>query len=82
MLADAATDRILGAEGHAKFYATPVRDANGNVIRRIEDYDEMTARVAEVPGVIRAAPMVEAQALVSRGSAKVSAFGLKNMAIE
>ncbi|SFI41210.1 lipoprotein-releasing ABC transporter permease subunit [Albimonas pacifica] len=68
------TDRILGAEGHVKFYAAPVRDANGNVIRSIEDYDAMTARVAEVPGVIRAAPMVEAQALVSKGSANAGAL--------
>jgi lipoprotein-releasing system permease protein len=59
------TSRILGAEGHVKVYPLTRYD-DGREIREIADYDALATRIADVPGVIRAAPLVEAQLLASR----------------
>lgn len=67
------TDRILGAEGHARIYPIPVVQDDGRRVSAIDDYDALAERIAAVPGVIRAAPMIEAQVLVSRGSANSGA---------
>lgn len=50
-------DKILGFSGHATFYSS---DASP-----ITDYDNITARIAKVPGVIHAMPFVEGQAMAS-----------------
>ncbi len=68
------TDRILGAEGHAKLYPVVQYDERGRPERLIEDYQALTERIAAVPGVVRAAPMIEAQALVSKASANSGAL--------
>ncbi len=60
------TSRILGAEGHVKVYPV-TRYENGRATRDLLDYDAVAERVARVPGVIRAAPMIESQVLASRG---------------
>ncbi|MEM1316557.1 MAG: ABC transporter permease, partial [Pseudomonadota bacterium] len=59
------TDRILGAEGHVKVYPL-ARYENGREIREIADYDALAGRLAALPEVERAAPLVEAQLLASR----------------
>lgn len=62
------TDRVLGAEGHVNIY--PLAEwRDGRSVRDIHDFAAMTDRLAAVPGVIRAAPLIEAQALASRGRA-------------
>jgi lipoprotein-releasing system permease protein len=73
------TERVLGAEGHARFFPVAQYDDQGNTVREITDYAALTERIAQVPGVIRAAPLIEAQALVSRGSANagVSVRGMR-----
>ncbi len=71
------TSRILGAEGHAKVYPS-VAYVNGQQVQAIVDYEALAAQVAKAPGVIRAAPLVEAQVLTSFGqrNAGVVARGL------
>ncbi len=72
------TSRILGAEGHIKVYPI-TRYVDGRAIREMTDYDAVAERVAQVNGVIRAAPMVESQVLASRQqrSAGVVARGMR-----
>ncbi|MXU65377.1 lipoprotein-releasing ABC transporter permease subunit [Oceanomicrobium pacificus] len=59
------TDRILGANAHVTVYSALYEDANGNRSRAITDYDDLTARVAAVPGVTRAAPIIRGQVMAS-----------------
>ncbi|MEM1378780.1 MAG: ABC transporter permease, partial [Pseudomonadota bacterium] len=49
-------DRILGLNGH--IFITPIE-------RPLDDYVEVSARIETAPGVIKAVPLVEGQALVS-----------------
>ncbi|WP_109466484.1 lipoprotein-releasing ABC transporter permease subunit [Albibacillus kandeliae] len=58
---------ILGANAHATVTSAGEIDPLGNVNRTIEDYEAMAKRVAEVPGVTRAAPLIRGQVLVTKG---------------
>ncbi|MGG7568692.1 lipoprotein-releasing ABC transporter permease subunit [Rhodovulum sp. DZ06] len=60
------TSRILGAEGHVNMYPRTTW-VDGRAVRDIHDYEALAIRVAGVPGVIRAAPMIERQALLTHG---------------
>ncbi len=73
------TARILGANAHATVYYAPAADDLGNVSRLIGDYDALAGRVAEVPGVSDAAPLIRGQVLASaRGrSAGVEVLGTR-----
>ncbi|GAB6966387.1 lipoprotein-releasing ABC transporter permease subunit [Komagataeibacter kakiaceti JCM 25156] len=51
--------RILGLNGDLSVYG---------VSRTISDYDDVTARVRSVPGVVSAAPLVESQVLLNSGN--------------
>ena len=71
-------DTILGANAHMTLYA-PVRVSDtGQTTRAIADYTEVAARVAAIPGVTRAAPLVKGQVMASlRGAnAGVEVFGI------
>ena len=59
------TDRILGANAHVTVHYTTEADANGTPGRLIADYDDLAARLAAVPGVTHAAPLVRGQVMVS-----------------
>ena len=59
------TDKILGANPHVTVYAAPTFDENGTPDRLITDFDAMTAKVAAVPGVTSAAPLIRGQVMVS-----------------
>ncbi len=59
------TARILGANAHVTVYATATVDANGNPNRLIQDYDAMAQRIAAVPEVTQAAPLIRGQVMVS-----------------
>lgn len=59
------TDRILGANAHVTVYYSTEPDANGTPGRLIGDYDALAARLAAVPGVTHAAPLVRGQVMIS-----------------
>ena len=59
------TDRILGANAHVSVYYAPETDPNGVPGRLIADYDDMAARLAAVPGVTHAAPLIRGQVMLS-----------------
>ena len=59
------TDKILGANPHVTIFAAPTFDESGAPDRLIHDFDAMTARVAAVPGVTSAAPLIRGQVMVS-----------------
>ena len=58
-------DTILGANAHVTVYSAGQVDASGRVTREIADYEAMAARIAEVAGVTRAAPLVKGQVMAS-----------------
>ena len=60
------TSRVLGAEGHVHMYPRAVY-VDGKPRRDVFEYEALADRVAAVPGVIRAAPLIERQALLTRG---------------
>ncbi len=68
---------ILGANPHVTLYSTSYADAQGNLSRAISDFDGITARVSQVPGVTRAAPVVRGQVMASAmgRNAGVEVFG-------
>ena len=49
-------DTILGANAHVTVYQSAEMTARGQLDRTIHDYEDMAARLREVPGVTRAAP--------------------------
>ena len=71
-------DTILGANAHVTIYASPVTDETGRTSRVIDDYADMAARVAQVEGVTRVAPLVKGQVMASANgrNAGVEVFGI------
>ena len=71
-------DTILGANAHVTIFNAGEPDANGNLDRTIRDYTDMAARIAAVPGVTHAAPLIKGQVMASaRGdTAGVQVFGI------
>ncbi|MBI6629639.1 lipoprotein-releasing ABC transporter permease subunit [Pontibaca salina] len=69
---------ILGANAHVTVYSAGQISEDGRIDRTITDYDAWAKRVGQVQGVIRAAPLVRGQVMVSqRGSnAGVEVFGI------
>jgi lipoprotein-releasing system permease protein len=60
-------DTILGANAHVTVYPAPQTSETGALVRTISDYDAMAARIAKVPGVTSAAPLVRGMVLVTAG---------------
>ncbi|MDF1727926.1 MAG: lipoprotein-releasing ABC transporter permease subunit [Sulfitobacter sp.] len=71
-------DTILGANAHVTVYEFGEVQANGQIDRRIEDYKALAARIAEVPGVTRAAPLVRQQVMANfqQSNAGVEVYGI------
>lgn len=71
-------DTILGANAHVTIYNAGEPNAAGQLDRTIPDYTDMAARIATVPGVTRAAPLVKGQVMASaRGATSgVEVFGI------
>ena len=71
-------DTILGSNAHVTVYYTQETDEFGRSSRTIADYAELASRVAEVPGVTRAAPLVKGQVMATANSrnAGVEVFGI------
>jgi lipoprotein-releasing system permease protein len=61
-------DTILGANAHVAVYQQQLVEQTGHVIRRIDDYDGLTARLAAIPGVTSAAPLVRGQVMANKGN--------------
>ncbi|WP_170607056.1 lipoprotein-releasing ABC transporter permease subunit [Ruegeria arenilitoris] len=70
---------ILGANAHVTVYSSGEIDAQGRVDRTIADYDDMAARIAQVSGVARTAPLVKGQVLLTNRerSTGVEVFGIR-----
>ncbi len=76
-------DTILGANAHVTVYAATRVDTNGNTVKGFADYDRINARLAEIPGVLRAAPMIRGQVMVASQGATNGAevYGLSPEAL-
>lgn len=74
---------ILGANAHVTLYSHGALNAAGQMERSITDFDAMAARVAEVPGVIRAAPLIKGQVMANarQRNAGVEVFGISKPGI-
>ena len=68
-------DTILGANAHSTVYYAPTSFYNELTEEtyispgRIEDYDALAAKSAQIPGVTRATPVVRAQVMASQADA-------------
>jgi lipoprotein-releasing system permease protein len=72
-------DTILGANAHMTVYSTPWETETGQTVRTFTDYDALAERLAAVPGVTRAAPLVKGQVMATfQGrNAGVEVFGIR-----
>ncbi len=70
---------ILGANAHVTVFSAGELDAQGRVDRTISNYSDMAERIAQVPGVSRAAPLVKGQVLITNRdrSSGVEVFGIQ-----
>ncbi|MEO9897857.1 MAG: lipoprotein-releasing ABC transporter permease subunit [Paracoccaceae bacterium] len=71
-------DTILGANGHVTVYSLGQTDEYGRINRTLPDFADQAAAIAELPDVIRAAPLVRGQVMVSLRSQNsgVEVFGI------
>ncbi|MCB1363573.1 MAG: lipoprotein-releasing ABC transporter permease subunit [Rhodobacteraceae bacterium] len=69
---------ILGANAHVTVYSAGQTTGQGGIDRTLHDYDALAERVAQVPGVIRVAPLIKGQVMIShRGrNAGAQVFGI------
>ncbi len=58
-------DTILGANAHVTVYSAGRVAEDGRMIKAFEDYDALAERLAALPGVTRAAPLVKGQVMVT-----------------
>ncbi|WP_175581644.1 lipoprotein-releasing ABC transporter permease subunit [Pseudooceanicola sp. HF7] len=71
-------DTILGANAHVTVYSQPHQAEVGGYVRTITDYTEMAERIATVPGVTHAAPLIKGQVMASGNerNSGVEVFGI------
>jgi len=71
-------DTILGANAHVTVHITVHEAGNGQSVRAPAGYESTAARIADVEGVIRAAPLVKGQVMASLNgrNAGVEVFGI------
>ncbi|SFR55188.1 lipoprotein-releasing system permease protein [Litoreibacter janthinus] len=72
-------DTILGANAHVTVYSSGQTSENGTYAQVIQDYDGLTAKMAEANGVVRAAPLVKGQvmAAATSGNAAAEVYGIR-----
>jgi lipoprotein-releasing system permease protein len=58
-------DTILGANAHVTVYRGTYVTRDGVTSRGMTDYSEVAARIAEIPGVTRAAPLIRGQVMAT-----------------
>lgn len=70
---------ILGANAHVTVYQSGEISDTGVIDRTIKDFDAMAAKLRDVPGVTRAAPLVKGQVMGNLRSrnAGVEVFGMR-----
>lgn len=66
-------DTILGANAHVTVYSAGQVDELGNLTRGFTDYEATAGRLAAIPGVTRAAPLIKGQVMVAAGEATMAA---------
>jgi len=71
-------DTILGANAHVTLYSSVYVNDAGQSTRALTDYDALAAKVAAIPGVLRAAPLIKGQVMASLRSQNtgVEVFGI------
>lgn len=71
-------DTILGSNAHVTVYSLGAVTEAGGVDRTIADYAELASKLAAVPGVTRAAPLVRGQVMAAHNSrnAGVEVYGI------
>ena len=71
-------DTILGANAHVTVYQSAQVTPQGQLDRSITEYEAMANRLREVPGVIRAAPLIKGQVMANQGNRNigVQVFGI------
>ncbi|WP_460274962.1 lipoprotein-releasing ABC transporter permease subunit [Celeribacter sp. ULVN23_4] len=62
---DEFVDTILGSNAHVTVYSSIYVTPEGKTSRAIQDYDDWAAKLREVPGVTRAAPLVRGQVMAT-----------------
>jgi lipoprotein-releasing system permease protein len=72
-------DTIVGANPHVSVLSFGETLPNGEPSRVVSDYDALADRLREVPGVVRAAPVVSGQAMAAGGgrNAGVQVIGIR-----
>ncbi|EPX79871.1 lipoprotein-releasing ABC transporter permease subunit [Litoreibacter arenae] len=72
-------DTILGANAHVTVYSSGRTTDAGTYAQVIEDFDGLTAKLADAPGVVSSAPLVKGQVMASAssGNAGVEVFGIR-----
>ncbi|MEL7114271.1 MAG: lipoprotein-releasing ABC transporter permease subunit [Pseudomonadota bacterium] len=71
-------DTILGANAHVTVYSQLYVTETGQTTRTITDYTELAARIAEIDGVTRAAPLVRGQVMANlrQNNTGVEVYGI------
>ena len=59
---------VIGAYAHAEIGSYSYRNADGVTTTALTDYDALAARIAAVPGVVRANPRIEGFAMATAGN--------------
>jgi len=59
-------ETILGANAHVTVYPTTTVDLNGQLTRKITDYQAMTDRIRKLPGVTSAAPLIYGEVMATK----------------
>jgi lipoprotein-releasing system permease protein len=77
-------DTILGANAHVTVYSAGRVTETGQLQRGFTDYDALAARVGEVPGVTRSAPLIKGQVMVTAGDGTTGAevYGMRAADLE
>ncbi|MFZ5965050.1 lipoprotein-releasing ABC transporter permease subunit [Thalassococcus sp. BH17M4-6] len=72
-------DTILGSNAHATVYFSSEVDDLGNTDRSIAEYEALADRIARVPGVTRAAPLIKGQVMGTANgrNAGVETYGIR-----
>lgn len=70
---------ILGANAHVSVYQSGEISETGAIDRTIKDFDTVAAKLRDVPGVTRAAPLVKGQVMgnLRNRNAGVEVFGMR-----
>jgi lipoprotein-releasing system permease protein len=72
-------DTILGANAHMTVYSGAYVADDGRTLRGFADYDAVAERLRDIPGVIRAAPLIKGQVMATANgrNAGVEVYGMR-----